>query len=115
MINYKEFVKFNSVCAHCETSVQSTLTNVTLSLNEGLEEVENTLVLICDICGNMTAIPSRSLPPIRLAHKKIVESGKVSKGAITTELKSIVDARKSARQDTKRNNPQEYPLAAATS
>ena len=113
MIDYREGAKCTAVCGYCNKSVPATLTKVTLSLCEGIEEVKGVLVDTCDECGNMIAIPACSLPPIRLAHKKLVESGKVSKGAITTELKSIVDARNTAKRNTERNSPQVYPLVAA--
>ncbi len=105
MIDYREGAKCTAVCGYCNKSVPATLTKVTLSICEGIEEVKGVLVDTCNECGNMIAISARSLPPIRLAHKKLVESGKVSKGAITTELKSIEDAR-----NTERNSPQVYPL-----
>ena len=95
MIDYKEGAKCTSVCAHCERSVPATLKNETLSLCEGEEEVENVLVDICDICGNITAIPARSLPPIHKAIKKLVKSEVVSEaGKVTIDLKSIVDKEK---------------------
>ena len=113
MYVYQEGEKTNSVCAFCEKSVTSTLTNVTLSLCEGLEEVENVLVRICDECGNMVSIPARSLPPIQLAHKRIDESGMApDPDEITTELKSIVDARKSSNKSTKGDDLQGEPLVA---
>ena len=87
--NVKQFA------AIVKKSVSATLTKVTLSLCEGLEEVERVLVDICDECGNMIAIPARSLPPIQQAIKNLIESGTVSDyNKITTELKSKVDVRK---------------------
>ena len=113
MINYQEGAKCTAVCGYCNKSVPATLTNVTLSLCEGIEEVKDVLVDTCDECGNMIAIPARSLPPIRQACKKLVESGRVSNGKVTTELKSIVDARKTARGNTEGNYPQEFSQSAA--
>ena len=114
MIDYREGAKINSACAYCEKSVASTLTNETLSLCEGLEEVENVLVRVCDECGNMVSIPARSEPPIQEAYKKLIDSGLVPEsGEITTELKSLVEARKSSNKISGRNSQQEYPLVAA--
>ena len=114
MIDYRDGAKSPGPCGYCKKVVPSTLTKVTLSLCEGLEEVENVLVDVCDECGNMISIPAQSLPPIQQAHKKIDESGMVSNGdEITTELKSIVDARKISNKNTMRDYPQEYPLVAA--
>ena len=95
MIDYREVANINSVCAYCEKGGTATLTNVTLSLCDGLEEVENVLVDICDKCGNMVSYPAQSLSPIQQAHKKLVESGSVSDSSeITIELKSIVERKK---------------------
>ena len=113
MIDYKEGVKCTSVCTHCEKSVPATLKNVTLSLCEGEEEVKNVLVDICDVCGNMTAIPAPSLPSIHKAIKKLVKSEVVSEaGKVTIDLKSIVD--KEYRFDTKPKlvYQQEYSMHA---
>ena len=101
-------------CGYCKKVVPSTLTKVTLSLCEGLEEIENVLVRICDECRNMISIPAQSLPPIHQARRKIIESGRVpDSGGITTELKSKVDARKSFNKSTEVDYLQEYPLVAA--
>ena len=114
MIEYQEGAKVNSVCAYCEKSVTSTLTKVTLSLCEGLEEVDNVLVDVCDECGNMCSIPHQSVLPIQEGMKKLVESGAVTdRGDIPVELKSVVDSRKSLPSKTEQNYPQEYPLVAA--
>ena len=114
MIEYQEGAKVNSICAYCEKSEISTLTNTTVSICEGLEEVENVLARICDECGNMVSIPARSLPPIHQARRKIIESGTVpNSGGITTELKSKVDARKNSNNNTEQDYPKEYPLVAA--
>ena len=114
MLDYREGAKSPGPCGYCKKVVPSTLTKVTLSLCEGLEEVENVLVDVCDECGNMISIPAQSLPPIQQAHKKIDESGMVSdRDEITTELKSFVDASKISNNNTVRDYPQEYPLVAA--
>ena len=113
MINYQVGLKLDSVCAHCKTSVRATFTSVTLSLSEGLEEVENVLVLICDECGNMTGIPARSLPPIQHAMKRLVESGVVTdRSDIPVELKSKVNAKKTRDKKSEPNHQHEYPMQA---
>ena len=114
MNDYWEGVKSPGPCGYCKKVVPTTFTNVTLSLCEGVEEVENVLVRICDECGNMVSIPARSLPAIHQARRKIIESGRVpDSGGITTELKSKVDARKSFNKSTEGDYLQEYPLVAA--
>ena len=111
MIDYREGAKVNSVCAYCKTSVTSTLANVTLSLCEGKDEVENVLVRVCNECGNMVSIPARSLPPIQQALKRLVETGVVADyGEITTELKSRVDARKARDSKSELDNQFVYSL-----
>ena len=114
MIDYREGVKSPGPCAFCNKVVPSTLTNVTISICEGLEEVENVLVDVCDECDNMISIPARSEPPLQQAYKELVETGAVScNDGITIELKSIVDARKDSNKKTEQDFPQEYPLVAA--
>ena len=113
MYNYQKGTKINSLCVFCEKRVISTFTNETLSLCNGLEEVENVLVRVCDECGNIASIPHRSVAPIQQVMKKLVESGAVSDvGEITTELKSHVDAR--GVRDPRSNSDYKYePIAAA--
>ena len=113
MSDHREGAKGPGPCGYCNKVVPSTLTSVTLSICEGLEEVENVLVRICDKCGNMISIPAKSNPPIQRAYKKLTERGVESDRVITTELKSIVDTRKSASRNTVRSCPQEYPLVAS--
>ena len=109
MIDYREGAKSASLCAFCEKTVEVTLTNETLSLCEGLEEVDNVLVNICDECGNIASTPHKSVLPIQQAMKRLVESGVVSdRGKIPVELKFRVDARKVSEL----NNQHEYPLQA---
>ena len=113
MIDYREGAKSKAVCGYCNNCVISTLSNVTLSLSEGLEEVENVLVDVCDECGNMVSIPAKSLPPIQQAYKRLVETKTVSDyGEITTELKSKVDARKKLDKKSEPDYQNEYRLAA---
>ena len=113
MSKYQEGAKSMAVCPYCEKSVTATLTNETLSLCEGELEVENVLVDICDICGNMTAIPARSLPPIHKAIRKLVESQVVSEaGKVTIDLKSIVDKEKQLNTKPKSDYQHEYPMRA---
>ena len=93
--DYKEGKKLASDCGFCETRTSSTVTYVTLSLCEGLEEVGNVLLLVCDECGNMGLIPHQSVFPIQQAMKRLVESGVVTdRGDIPVKLKSKVDEKK---------------------
>ena len=111
MFDYQEGSKSGSLCATCEKKVLSTLKNETISLCEGLEEVENVLVAVCDVCGNMTAVPAKSLPPLQDAFKRLVETGVVADyGEITTELKSQVDARKARDSKSELDNQFVYSL-----
>ena len=108
MIDYRDGAKSPGPCAFCNKIVPTTLKSETLSLSEGLEEVKNVLVRICDECGNMVSIPARSLPPLHQAFKKLEESGMVSdRDEITTELKSFVDARKISDKYTGQDYSQE--------
>ncbi len=113
MNDYRDGKKEPGPCGYCNKVVPTTFTNVTLSLCEGLEEVENSLVIVCDECGNMTGIPAQSLPPIQQAIKNLIKSGTVSdNNKITTELKSKVDARKELNKKSKPDYQHEYPLQA---
>ena len=114
MDDYQEGEKFVSLCAHCEKRVSATLKSETLSLCDGAEEVKNVLVDICSECGNMTAIPAKSLPSIQQAMKKLVESGVVTeRSEITVELKSNVDRQKRLDNMSRADQLEEYPLVAA--
>ena len=114
MADYTEGKKLISRCAYCEKRVSSTLTYVTVSLCEGLEEVENVLLRVCDECGNMCSIPHQSVLPIQQAMKRLVESGAVSdRSEIPWDLKSKVDAKKSGERKSEPDYPSEYPLEAA--
>ena len=113
MLVYREGAKSASLCAFCEKKVDVTLTSETLSLCNGLEEVENVLVNICDECGNIASTPHRSVFPIQQAMKRLVESGVVSeRGEIPVELKSKVDAENSRKKESEPDNQHEYPLQA---
>ena len=115
MLDYREGAKSATLCENCGTKVPSTLTNETISLCEGLEEIANVLVDICDNCGGICSIPYESIEPVQYAIERLRKSKTVaSYGEITIELKSQVDARKSTDKSTKRDYPQEYPLVAAT-
>ena len=58
MIDYHDGSKSFSICAECDKKVPATLKNETVSLCEGLEEIANVLVVVCDECsGYLTAIP----------------------------------------------------------
>ena len=95
MLDYREGAKSGAICAYCNKSVTATLSNVTLSLSEGLKEVESVLVDICDECGNMTGIPAKSILPIQQGAESLIDSELVSKiEDVTVELKSLVDNEK---------------------
>ena len=113
MLDYREGAKSASLCSACEKKVEVTLKNETLSFCEGKDEVENILVYICDICGNICSIPAQSLLPIQQKIEKLVESKVVSKAKdITVELKSIVDKEKVSDRQTVPEYQHEYPLQA---
>ena len=94
-------------------SVPATLKSETVSLCEGLEEIENVLLDVCDICGSICSIPYKSLEPIQDATKRLLESKTVScYGEITVELKSQVDAKKARDPQSDPNHQHEYPMQA---
>ena len=62
MSDYRDGDKGPGPCGYCNKVVPTTFANVALSLCEGLEEVENCLVMVCVECGNMIGIPAQSLP-----------------------------------------------------
>ena len=113
MIDYREGAKIGSLCANCGKKVSATLTNETLSLCKGLEEVENALVLVCDECGNMTGIPAKSMLPIQQAAERLIDSKLVSKiEEVTVELKSLVEEGKIPDKETEPDYQYEYQIAA---
>ena len=113
MYNYREGTKNEALCAYCKKSVPSTLTNETLSICKGLEEVENVLVRVCDKCGNMITIPARSMLPIQHAAERLIESKLVSNvEEVTVELKSMVDKEQIHDQESEPDSQYEYRLVA---
>ena len=109
MIDYREGAKCEAVCANCGTSVPATHKNETISLCEGLEEIETVLSLICDQCGSICAIPYKSVKPIQDAVARLIDSKTVSNyGEITIELKSQADARKELAQKFEPDFQDEY-------
>ena len=114
MQEYREGDKIPSICANCNKGVTATLTNETISLCEGLQDIENVIVDICDECGHICSISHEFVKPVQEAVKKLLASKAVSdSGEITIELKSQVDDKKATSSKTERNYPQEYPMVAA--
>ena len=113
MQEYREGAKSGALCANCEKRVPSTLTNETISLCEGLEEITNVLVDICDNCGNICSIPYKSIEPVQDAVERLLKSKVVSSSEITLELKSQVDARKESGTKSEPNYQDEYLQVAA--
>ena len=113
MYDYRNGTRYDTLCAFCEKRVPTTLTNETLSLCEGLEEIENVLVDVCDECGNMCTIPAESLPRIQQAARRLLESKAISNlDEVSVDLKSIVDRKKELNQDSKTDHQDDYPIQA---
>ena len=113
MDDYRDDSRYDSLCAFCEKRVAATLTNETLSLYEGLEEVENVLVDDCDECGNMSTIPAESLPRIQQAARRLLESIAISNlDEVSVDLQSIVDRKKERNQVSERDHQDDYPIQA---
>ena len=113
MIDYREGAKCQAICANCGKGVPATLKNETISLCEGLEEVENVLVDVCDVCGSICSIPYKSIEPIQDASARLLESKAVSRyGEISIELKSQVDTKKIREKETEPDYQHEYPWQA---
>ena len=113
MYEYREGAKSASLCTTCQKKVPVTLTSETLSFCDGMEEVKDVLVYICDICGNMCSIPYESLSAFQIATAKLLESNVVSKAEeVTVELKSSVDREKLLENESKPDYQHEYPMRA---
>ena len=113
MFEYREGAKCEAICANCKKSVPATLKSETVSLCEGLEEIENVLLDVCDICGSICSIPYKSLEPIQDATKRLLESKAVSSyREITVELKSKVDEKKAGERKSASDFQHEYPMQA---
>ena len=105
--------KCEAACVDCGKRVHATHRIETVSLCEGLEEIENVLVVVCDECSGICSIPYKSLAPIQDANDRLIKSKAVSSfGEITLELKSQVDARIKLKQKSEPDFPHEYPLQA---
>ena len=114
MQEYSNGAKCEAVCANCGTSVPATHKNETVSLCEGLEEIENVLALICDQCGSICSIPYKSVKPIQDAVARLIDTKAVSNyGEITIELKSQADARKEHGKKSEPEYQDEYTQVAA--
>ena len=82
-------------------------------MHNGLEEVENVLVDVCDECGNITSFPHQSISPIQQAMKRLVESGIASEvGKIPFNLKSTADSINVSESESMPNYQQDYPIRA---
>ena len=109
MLDYREGTKGAALCENCETKAPTTLTNETISLCEGLEEIENVLALICDQFGSICAIPYKSVKPVQDAVARFIVTKTVSNyGKITIELKSQADARKERGKKSEPDFQDEY-------
>ena len=111
MFEHKHGSKSSSICAVCDKKVPATLKNETISLCEGLEEIEDVLIVVCDECGNICSIPYKSIEPIQDASDRLLESNAVSRyGEIALELKSQVEARRDSESKSELDNQHEYSL-----
>ena len=114
MYDYQEGAKSASLCASCNKKVPVTLTKETLSFCEGLEEVDDVLVYICDVCGNMCSIPAESLLPIQQTIQKLLQSKLVATADdITVELKTLVERKQGLGKESAQNLQEDYSLVAA--
>ena len=113
MADYKEGEQLISVCGFCDKQESSTLSNETISLCEGLKEVKNVLVRICDECGNICSIPYQSLRPVHETIKILLESKVISDpDDVTIELKSIVESEKKIDRAARSSFQENYPQVA---
>ena len=111
MLDYREGAKCQVLCANCRKASPATLKNETISLCEGLEEVENTLVYVCDLCDSMSSVPHKSVGPLQQAFKKLVVSNSMSGyDEITIELKSQAGARKKRAKKSEPEYQHKYPI-----
>ena len=109
MLDYRGGAKSRVLCANCGKVTPATLKNETITLCEGLEKVENTLVYVCDLCNSMSSVPHKSVGPLQQAFKRLVDSNSVSGyGEITIELKSQADARKERGKKSEPDYEDEY-------
>ena len=113
MLNNQEGAKCKAVCSNCGGSVSATHKSETISLCEGLEEIDNVLSVICDKCGSICSIPYKSIEPVQDAIESLIKSKAVSGyGEITIELKSQVEAR-TVPSDQLKSDYQYDPIVAS--
>ena len=113
MPEFKNGLKCKAVCDDCGKSVSATFKNETISLCEGLEEIENVLVVVCNECSGICSIPYKSLEPIQNASERLIKSKTVSGyGEITLELKSQVDKKKAGERQSESDFQHEHPMQA---
>ncbi|SFU81345.1 hypothetical protein [Pseudomonas sp. OV546] len=74
MTFYKEGDKSQAICEDCESVVHTTFQRRNVPFDDGVGEVENVLVAVCDICDRVVAVPAQSTPAIKAARELAVVS-----------------------------------------
>ena len=70
---YEEGEKSKAVCDHCGQLVSTTFARRDVPFSDGKCEVKNILAAVCDVCGEVAAVPAQSTPAIREARRKEVK------------------------------------------
>ena len=74
MLEYIKGAKCEANCANCEKSVPATFKIKTISLCEGMEEIENVLAVVCNVCGSVCAIPYKLMEPNQFATERLLKT-----------------------------------------
>ncbi|SDF89759.1 hypothetical protein [Paraburkholderia phenazinium] len=70
----EEGEKSKAICQSCKQIVSTTFARRDVPFSDGIGEVKDILVSVCDLCDRVVAIPAQSTPAIREARLKEVKS-----------------------------------------
>lgn len=67
MTSYQPGDKSTAVCWHCESRVTTTFVLRDVPFSDGSGTVYGVLAAVCDLCGNVVAVPARSTQKVATA------------------------------------------------
>lgn len=85
---FKEGQQFEAICARCEGRVPATCRTRTYRLEESGADVPGVLVMVCDVCGEIVAIPAQS--SVRLRDARVQRKEQTLEARIPTHLEDVI-------------------------
>lgn len=69
---FQEGARSKAICSHCRKVVGTTFVRRDVSFSDGSKRVaKNILVAVCDVCGQVAAIPPESTAAVRKANRDV--------------------------------------------